>query len=64
MTSPSDDELVERLLERILAALTDDDLRHAADVLERDPEGFTLSLRGAVRGMLDDAIGRARKGGS
>jgi hypothetical protein len=62
MASPSDDELVEQLLERIFAALTDEDLRHVADVLERDPEGFGLSMRGAVRGMLDDAIGRARRG--
>ena len=59
--SRPDDELVEHLLERILAAFTDDDLRHVADVLEQDPEGFALSLRGAVRGMLDDAVGQTRK---
>lgn len=60
MSQPAD-ELVETLLGRIFAALSPADIQHFADVLARDPEGFALSLRGAVRGLLDDAIGQTRK---
>lgn len=57
----TEDQLVSGALaiveDMIFAQLSPADLRHLADLHERDPEAFRLGMRGVLLSLIDEASG-------